>query len=214
MQTDEEIEALFDKSDPPSQEFLLEPRPTNLRSRIAQLLQKNPIADEPNEFETPEWEEDFESKVSALRDEFQQTMPEELYIELFGSLESKCHLLLDKATKATPKSFSELEQYIQDHGDVFLYNQEFGYKDVDPHTGRVIRYPKTYNALTGFRCFVEDIDEVDASNIRSVIEMIMSKPILPNYINLTGNGLHLYFLFHALHDMKHSAWRMAYVNGE
>ena len=212
MQTTEEIEALFDYSDPPTQEYLLELIPTNNRSRIGQLL-PNPVADEPNEFETPEWEEDFESKVSALRDEFKQTMPEELYVELFGSLESKCHLLLDKGTKATAESFYELEQYILDHGDIFLYNQEFRYKDVDPVTGKVIGYPKTYNALTGFRCFVVDIDYVDASNIQSVIDMIKSRKILPNYINLTGNGLHLYFLFDALHDMKHSSWLMAFING-
>jgi hypothetical protein len=150
--------------------------------------------------------------VAALRSVFQQTMPEELYIELFGSLESKCHLLLDKERKATAKSYHELERYIQERDHVFLYNQVFKNRSTDPETGDVKWYPKDYDALIGFRCFVVDIDEVDATNIRSVIEMIMSAPILPNYINLTGNGLHLYFLFDALHNMKHSAWLMAYRN--
>jgi hypothetical protein len=213
--TTEVMDDLFIDTAP---EFLLEPRRSAEPSRFQQLLctiqsdETNP-PDVPNEYETPEWEEDFEFKSAALRDAFQQTVPEELYIELFGSLESKCHLLLDKERKATPKSFYELERYTQGHGDVFLYNQEFKYRDVDPLAGRVIWYPKTYDALIGFRCFVVDIDEVDAGNIRSVIEMITTAPILPNFVNLTGNGLHLYFLFDALHNMKYSAWLMAYDNG-
>jgi hypothetical protein len=220
--TDDELEDLFSDLDSPdhelqNQEYLLEPRPHDKPSRIRQLVPLVATAeadqtDEPNEFETPEWEQDFESKASALRDVFQQTVIEELHIELFGSLESKCHVLADER-KATARSFYELESLIQEHNDVFLYNQEFKNRSVDPETGDVKWYPKDYDALTGFRCFVEDIDEVDASNIHSVIDMIMSKPIRPNYINLTGNGLHLYFIFDALHDMKHSAWLMAYVNG-
>lgn len=217
MTTSEEFDELFNDYEPPPPEILLEPCFANKPSRVQQLLSKLQsdeanLPDGPNEFETPEWEEDFEFKASTLRDAFQQTVTEELYIELFGSLESKCHLLLNEQRKWTAKSFHELEQHIQENDHVFLYNQVFENRAVDPETGEVIWYPKTYDALIGFRCFVVDIDHVDARNIRSVIEMIKSKPILPNYINLTGNGLHLYFLFDALHDLKHSTWRMAKVN--
>lgn len=217
MITTEELDDLFNYDDTPPQ-FLPEPLQVAKPSRVRQLLSglmsdETILPDVSNEYETPEWEEDFEFKATTLRNVFPQTMPEELYIELFGSLESKCHLLLDKMMKVTPKSFYELERYIQEHDDVFLYNQEFKWQSVDRNSGELKKSPKTYDALIGFRCFVVDIDYVNAGNIRSVIEMIMTAPILPNYVNLTGNGLHLYFIFDAVHNMKHSAWLMAFVKG-
>ncbi|QXE89172.1 hypothetical protein KP001_12020 [Geomonas subterranea] len=216
MQSSESIEIHFNHNAPASHEFLLEPRQAPLSSRIRQLTQDLEVdisnqPDEPNEFETREWEEDFEAKADALSGMFQQAMNEELYIELFGSLESKCHVLADERKK-TAKSFYDLDRIIQEHNDVLLYNQEFVGVLIDPQTKEKKWYPKDYDALVKFRCFVDDIDKVNAGNIQAVIDMIMTAPILPNYINLTGNGIHLYFLFDATHDMKHSAWRMAYVN--
>lgn len=211
MITDDSLDDLFnfeDISPESSPEMFLVPTPRKTQKWIADLIGD---LNAPNEFETPKWEEDFESKATALRQTFEQTTPESLYIDLFGSLESKCHLLLDKGKKRRAHSFHDLEAYIQNHDDVFLYTQEF--KGIGKNSdGRSDCYPKTYDALTGFRCFVVDIDKVDAGNIGSVIEKITSAPILPNYVNLTGNGVHLYFIFDTLHDVKHSAWLMAYCN--
>lgn len=218
MNDDELYDHLFNTPAKPTHQFLLERRPQDKPSRIRQLVPALAVTDEtgqpdePNEFETPEWEADFEAKSSALRDDFRETPIEPFYVDLFGSLDARCHLLLNEKRKWTAKSFYELEQHVQENDHVFLYNQVFKYKSVDPETREEIRNPKTYEALLGLRCIVVDIDHVDAGNIRSVIEMITSKPILPNYVNLTGNGLHLYFLFDTIHDMYHSAWLIAFYN--
>jgi len=154
------------------------------------------------------WASDFNSKSEILKNNYQESLQEDLYIDLFGSLESKCNLLLSGNIKQNNKKFGTLSDYVANNDTVFIYPQVFD------NFCKGKYYQRNLDSLNALKCFVVDIDDVTSSNISYVIDKIDKMKLKPNYVVNSGNGLHLYFVFSALHYVKASIGNMMFVENK
>ena len=151
-----------------------------------------------------EWVEDFKMKYDMLKSHFDESCSEDMYVDIFQSLKHKCHLLIDQWQKFPNVTYDSLIDYVIKYDTVFIYPQTFE----SYYKGKY--YPKDIEAVISFKCIVVDIDEVTSSNIYLAISKIKAMAIQPNYVVNSGNGLHLYYIFSEMHNMKGSIGLIAY----
>ena len=154
----------------------------------------------------PVWIEELSYKNSMLDNEFEPATQEELYVDLLGSIDTKCDLLLNRAFKRSGVKFNELQSYIDENHNVFIYTQSFDTYFRDTY------YPKCYEALQNWYAIVVDVDDVRSEHLESILYKIKAAPIKPNYILSTGGGLHLYYMLRQPHNVKGCIGLMAYGN--
>jgi hypothetical protein len=166
------------------------------------------------DFKSPHWIQDYCEKNDLLSQTYEEVDPADIYIELFGSLEKKCTLLLDpddeSKIRVISQKYEDILETVMVRDTVFFYPQFFySGPTYDPK----LQYRKKKENLTGLNCFIVDLDKADINRLPSVIEMVKDLPIQPNYIISTGGGIHLYYVFSAKHDVYNSIKLMIAVNG-
>jgi hypothetical protein len=153
---------------------------------------------------TPEWIATFQTRYDILKSHYQEAFQEDLYIDMLGSLNATCDLLLNECIPRNRISFNSLLEYIQSYHTVFIYPQIF-----DPYCmGK--KFSHEEESLNSLKCIVVDIDEVDFDKLQRVIDKIQKASVKPNYVVNSGGGLHLYYIFTEKHNVKASIGMTAY----